>query len=496
MLKINLFILSFALFGLIGCQPGGNKDSAVAINQTIFLNQISGWDVNFKSNSGQKLIIFQKAGNYVFTGTVVSFLFSDSLFIEDFKLSRLSSVSNKKIVEYILYINNQYAGIYNEKHRIYLKCSINSLRIIILKSGNELPINAWDENHYYTFIQDTSKKGITDIRVVLGLDSAFKKEIRLMKSTVMTDLYKDEKKTVNSEIGIKPFIISRKDRANSSFYQQFIGIDQDGFASFFQVKKVGKQNKTESELFFHGSFSLDPNVNLDTNIHLQVNELYTWLHSGVQKKSNFKDVAELREKTLYSTVFIEPVYLELPDNAMVNIKNIDSTFRVDIPYASENNVMAEKLYACNKCFLRYKVIKSLLEVKKVLNRNGFGIRILDCYRPLDIQKKLYNKFPVKGYVADTIGGSIHNRGTAVDLSLTDLYGNGMEMGSEYDEFSVRSHISYKLLPDTVFQCRQFLRKIMMENHFVPIRMEWWHFEFDEARKFKKLNDSFPCSVDW
>jgi D-alanyl-D-alanine dipeptidase len=66
------------------------------------------------------------------------------------------------------------------------------------------------------------------------------------------------------------------------------------------------------------------------------------------------------------------------------------------------------------------------------------------------------------------------------------------MGSEYDEFSIRSHFSYKNLSEKERENRNLLRQTMQKNDFVPINSEWWHFEFVDARKFHKLNDPFPC----
>lgn len=142
------------------------------------------------------------------------------------------------------------------------------------------------------------------------------------------------------------------------------------------------------------------------------------------------------------------------------------------------------------------MIKNLIWVKKELNQKGFDIKLWDCYRPFHIQKILYDEFPVKGYVADPIWGSIHNRGTAVDITLTEMNGRDIDMGSQFDDFSNRSHISYRNLPVDVLSRRELLHNTMILNNFVSIKMEWWHFEFIEARKYPKFDDPFPCYRDW
>ena len=64
-------------------------------------------------------------------------------------------------------------------------------------------------------------------------------------------------------------------------------------------------------------------------------------------------------------------------------------------------------------------------------KKGYKIKIFDCYRPLDIQKRMWKIVPNPDYVANPSKGSIHNRGGAVDITLVDIerkgtrYGNGI-----------------------------------------------------------------------
>ena len=181
-----------------------------------------------------------------------------------------------------------------------------------------------------------------------------------------------------------------------------------------------------------------------------------------------------------------------PNWVMVNLRHFNAGFIIDIPYSTTNNITGQKLYDCNECYLLYQTVKDLLIAQKVFRQKGFKVKLLDCYRPYDVQKILYEAFPISGYVADPVGGSIHNRGTAVDLTLVDSSGNELDMGSEYDELSVRSNHGYIGFSDTVLQNRKLLRETMNNCNFVTIRLEWWHYNHRFARKFPKLNDVFPC----
>ena len=105
---------------------------------------------------------------------------------------------------------------------------------------------------------------------------------------------------------------------------------------------------------------------------------------------------------------------------------------------------------------------------------------------------MFKKFPVKGYVADSIGGSVHNRASAIDLSITDMQGNEIDMGTNFDDLSYKSNHSYKYFSDTILNNRLLLKRIMMKNNFTPINSEWWHYNHINGRLYKKSDLDFPC----
>mgnify|MGYP006186397759 CR=1 FL=1 len=91
-------------------------------------------------------------------------------------------------------------------------------------------------------------------------------------------------------------------------------------------------------------------------------------------------------------------------------------------------------------------------------KKGFRIKLFDCYRPLDIQKKMWKIVSNPEYVADPKKGSIHNRGGAVDISLVDAKGKEVEMGTSFDFFGFQASHNYTNLPDAVKANRKFLKK--------------------------------------
>lgn len=65
---------------------------------------------------------------------------------------------------------------------------------------------------------------------------------------------------------------------------------------------------------------------------------------------------------------------------------------------------------------------------------GFKIKFFDCYRPNDVQYKMWAIVPNPQYVANPVKGSIHNKGGAVDITLTTLDGEELDMGTDFDFF--------------------------------------------------------------
>lgn len=154
---------------------------------------------------------------------------------------------------------------------------------------------------------------------------------------------------------------------------------------------------------------------------------------------------------------------------------LDSTIVLDLRYATENNFVGEQMYDCGRCFLRPSVADALVQVHQQLKKEGLALKMFDCYRPRPIQWKLWKKVPDPRYVANPRKGSMHNKGTAVDLTLVKLNGEELPMGTSYDYFGKEAHTAYQQLPDSVLANRKKLHSSMKKAGFAPIRTEWWHF---------------------
>lgn len=166
----------------------------------------------------------------------------------------------------------------------------------------------------------------------------------------------------------------------------------------------------------------------------------------------------------------------LNPTVLVDIRSINPRIALDIRYATTNNFVKQKLYPAARCILRAGVAQQLSQVQTDLETRGLGLKVYDCYRPLAIQKVLWNIKPDPQYVADPAYGSRHNRGAAVDVTLVDRSGKELPMPTGFDDFSDRAARSYNNLPANVRQNRQTLEDAMVKAGFIPLATEWWHFD--------------------
>ncbi|PWA08807.1 M15 family metallopeptidase [Flavobacterium laiguense] len=181
------------------------------------------------------------------------------------------------------------------------------------------------------------------------------------------------------------------------------------------------------------------------------------------------------------------------DTTFVNLKEYSQDFVYDMKYATEDNFLKAKVYDCAKCYLRYKTVKALILVNERLMKKGFKIKLFDCYRPLDIQKKMWAIVSNPIYVANPSNGSIHNRGGAVDITLVDLNGKELDMGTAFDYFGIEASHDYPNFSKEIKNNRKLLKKNMEKEHFNSFDSEWWHYNLKTGSKDSVSNFKWDCN---
>ena len=182
----------------------------------------------------------------------------------------------------------------------------------------------------------------------------------------------------------------------------------------------------------------------------------------------------------------------LADTLFVRLADYSDDFVYDLRYATDNNFLKAKVYDCAECYTRVKTARALLLANKEFMDKGFKIKFFDCYRPNDVQYKMWAIVPNPQYVANPVKGSIHNKGGAVDITLTTLDGEELDMGTDFDFFGKRAYHDNLDLPKNILDNRLLLKETMEKHGFWSIRTEWWHYNLGTASNDKVANFKWDC----
>lgn len=195
------------------------------------------------------------------------------------------------------------------------------------------------------------------------------------------------------------------------------------------------------------------------------------------------DPVRLRERALAAT---PPVEIDRLPSDLVDVTTIDPGLKLDIRYATSDNFMGIPLYEKPAAYMQRLAAEALGRVHKALAAKGYGLLIHDAYRPWYVTWMFWEATPLEdhAFVADPSQGSRHNRGCAVDLTLYDLKtGRAVDMPSRYDEFSTRSYADFVGGTTAQRARRAVLRQAMEAEGFTVYPEEWWHFDFNDWKRY-------------
>ena len=160
---------------------------------------------------------------------------------------------------------------------------------------------------------------------------------------------------------------------------------------------------------------------------------------------------------------------------LVSIETLSDKFVIDLKYATEDNFTGKKIYTISLCALQIGTAQKLIAANKELMEKGIRIKIWDAYRPLSAQRIMWDIMPVDDFVADpNNGGSIHNGGFAVDITLVDMYGKELEMPTGFDDFSDKASRNSSSISEAAAKNLSILTDAMVKHGFTTISTEWWH----------------------
>ena len=169
---------------------------------------------------------------------------------------------------------------------------------------------------------------------------------------------------------------------------------------------------------------------------------------------------------------------------LADVRDIDSTIRVEARYFTSNNFTGAPLagYEADRALLRREAAVALGKVQQRLARQGLGLLVYDGYRPVRGTQAMVEWAERTGRVSLLDDGYIarrsrHNMGVAVDLTVVSLaIGEPLDMGTPFDTFDESAHTANAT--GEVARNRSVLVDAMEAEGFVNYEQEWWHFSFE------------------
>lgn len=171
----------------------------------------------------------------------------------------------------------------------------------------------------------------------------------------------------------------------------------------------------------------------------------------------------------------------------IHLNTADPTLIIEAAYATADTFLGAAVYPENSLYLMKPAAERLMRVQSRLREQGLSLKIWDAYRPLSLQKVMWDLVRDDRYIANPQTGSRHNRGCAVDCTLADREGCELRMPTAYDDFSERAHRDFMDLPEEAIRHRRMLEDVMKSEGFLPLHEEWWHFDAPEWERYPVLD---------
>ncbi|MFI9204242.1 M15 family metallopeptidase [Streptomyces sp. NPDC053048] len=209
-----------------------------------------------------------------------------------------------------------------------------------------------------------------------------------------------------------------------------------------------------------------------------------------------------------------------PPAGFVALADVDPTIVQEMRYTTVHNFTGHRIdgYLRPRCLLTRPAAEALRRAQRVLLRQGYTLKVYDCYRPQravndfvewakdlrDVRMKgeFYPRVEKSrlfedGYIAAKSG---HSRGSTLDLTIVRLPAlptrpyvpgeplvpcfapkaerfpdNSVDMGTGFDCFDTLSHTLDPRVTGRQRANRLLLKATMERAGFVNLPEEWWHY---------------------
>jgi zinc D-Ala-D-Ala dipeptidase len=187
---------------------------------------------------------------------------------------------------------------------------------------------------------------------------------------------------------------------------------------------------------------------------------------------------------------VPPVSDQARAAGFVDVRSVVPDAVINLRYATPNNFVGVPLYPADaRCLVHESMASGLAAAADKLRPQDEVLVFWDCYRPHDVQIRMWEAVPNPAWVARPIPyARSHEAGRSVDVTIASLkepcptaqqVGGAclLDMGTDFDDFSPRGQAFATEGVSAQAQAnRARLRDAMSAGGLSVYSGEWWHFD--------------------
>ncbi len=175
---------------------------------------------------------------------------------------------------------------------------------------------------------------------------------------------------------------------------------------------------------------------------------------------------------------VPPVSPQAQAAGLIDVRSVVPDAVIDLRYATADNFVGVPLYPAGaRCLVHESMGPGLAAAAAQLRAQNYGLVFWDCYRPHEVQVRMFNAVPDPAWVAKPSDyARSHESARSVDVTLA-AGGRLVDMGTGFDDFSSRATAYATDGVSTAQQAnRALLRTAMAAGGLAVYSGEWWHFD--------------------
>jgi D-alanyl-D-alanine dipeptidase len=167
---------------------------------------------------------------------------------------------------------------------------------------------------------------------------------------------------------------------------------------------------------------------------------------------------------------------------LVDVRTVVPDAVIDLRYATPNNFVGVPMYPAGaRCLVHESMSQGLAAAAAALRPSGEVLVFWDCYRPHDVQVRMFEAVPDPNWVARPGPyARSHEAGRSVDVTIANASGL-VDMGTDFDDFTPLA-LAYATngVSAAAQANRARLQDAMKAGGLTVYKGEWWHFDTSDA----------------